>query len=229
MKVEIRNVAASLRAAGDAARTLVGRAITYNVLSSAGVPFAGMREKVAPGAFAQSVARDDIRGLFNHDANCILARTKNGTLTLTDTPSALQFSMRLPDTRAAQDLYTLVRRGDIDGCSFGFLCEDDDWDDGTDPDDGSRIKVRTIRRGKLADVRAVTYPAYSEASATTVAARSRGWAYGAPAIRNTRRADAEFDRMLDELSADLRARVAADDACAARRRWWLHNAAAIIR
>jgi len=41
----------------------------------------------------------------------------------------LQYTCKLPDTQVANDLYTSIKRGDIDGSSFGFECVDDEWDD----------------------------------------------------------------------------------------------------
>ena len=40
------------------------------------------REKVVKGAFEETIQKDDIRALFNHDANYVLGRNKAGTLTL---------------------------------------------------------------------------------------------------------------------------------------------------
>ena len=41
----------------------------------------GFREIIMPGAF-DDVLEDDVRGLFNHDPNFILGRSKAGTLSL---------------------------------------------------------------------------------------------------------------------------------------------------
>ena len=38
------------------------------------------REKVVKGAFAETIEKDDIRCLFNHDPNYVLGRNKAGTL-----------------------------------------------------------------------------------------------------------------------------------------------------
>ena len=40
------------------------------------------KEKVSRGAFIESVKKDDIRALFNHDPNYVLGRNLAGTLEL---------------------------------------------------------------------------------------------------------------------------------------------------
>src|SRR5574344_1375042 len=40
------------------------------------------KEKVKRGAFMDSLEKDDIRALFNHDPNYVLGRNKSGTLEL---------------------------------------------------------------------------------------------------------------------------------------------------
>src|SRR5687768_453023 len=64
---------ADFRVAKDAAeRTIVGYPAMFNKRSE---PIFGMfYERIAPGAFAETIAKDDIRALFNHDPNLILGR-----------------------------------------------------------------------------------------------------------------------------------------------------------
>src|SRR6266581_2316215 len=121
MKQEIR--AFQLRAEGDNASSpsyiLRGRAITYNSLSA---PIANFRERIAPGAFAQHLrTQPDVKCLFNHDANRVLGRSKNGTLALIDGKDGLDFVCQLdPNNTEHRNLHSSVKRGDIDGCSFAF-------------------------------------------------------------------------------------------------------------
>lgn len=126
----------------------------------------GLREKIARGAFASALARpDDVRGLFNHDSNHILGRTKSGTLRLSQDDKGLRFSLDLPDTQTAADVATSIDRGDIDGCSFSFRMLSEQWDDG-----GAQGDLRTLLDLELFDVGPVTFPAYTD---TSVAVRSR--------------------------------------------------------
>ncbi|GIW49006.1 MAG: hypothetical protein KatS3mg079_482 [Caloramator sp.] len=51
------------------------------------VPF---KEKVLKGAFKESIEKDDIRALFNHDTNFVLGRNKSGTLFLEEDEKGLR-------------------------------------------------------------------------------------------------------------------------------------------
>jgi len=100
--------------------------------------------------------------LFNHDTNIVFARTKAGTLTLSEDDTGLLTSATLPDTQAARDLAVSMERGDIDQMSFAFLADPDGsvWD--TEPDGRW---LRTIKRvADLYDVSPVTFPAYPDTS-----------------------------------------------------------------
>jgi len=115
----------------------------------------GLREQVAPGAFAKSIGVDDVRGLLNHDPNYVLGRTSSGTLRLMEDATGLRFEVDPPDTQWARDLMVTMRRRDVSGGSFGFRVVKDSWEHLPDGDE-----LRTIEEAKLLDVSVVTYPAY---------------------------------------------------------------------
>lgn len=119
----------------------------------------GFREKIAQGAF-DSVMGDDVRALFNHDPNFILARTKSGTLKLSVDDHGLAYEFTPPDTTAGRDLVESMRRGDVSQSSFAFTVADDNW---TEDEDGRVIRTITQMQ-RLFDVSPVTYPAYPDAS-----------------------------------------------------------------
>ena len=140
---------------------LVGHAAVFNSLSE---NLGGFREKIDPGAF-DSVLDNDVRAVFNHDANIVLGRTKSKTLRLSTDKNGLAYEIDLPDTQQARDLAVSVARGDIDGSSFKFRVLDDSWEEN---EEGQ--VVRTITNiSRLLDVGPVTFPAYPDA---TVAKRS---------------------------------------------------------
>ena len=123
-------------------------------------------ERVATGAF-DGANMSDVRCLFNHDPNQVLARTASGTLQLDTDPKGLKFRFDLPNTTIGNDLVEMVRRGDVSQCSFAFRVTEQEWDisRSDDPD------LRTITKiGEVYDVSLVTYPAYPD---TSVALRSR--------------------------------------------------------
>jgi len=126
-------------------------------------------ERIMPGAFRSALKRgDDVALLLNHDPNRVMARVSSGTLRLHEVSSGLAFEADLPDTGYARDAYTSVKRGDLNGCSFGFGPCDDDWDmEGVDPENerGRRLPRRSIRDFKqVSDVSVVVFPAYKGTS-----------------------------------------------------------------
>jgi HK97 family phage prohead protease len=148
----IKNVEA--RQAEDGTMRLSGYAAVFNE-DSVPLPFL---ERIAPGAFRKTLTETpDVRLLINHEG-LPLARTKNGTLRLTEDEAGLYMDADLPDTQAARDLYTLVERGDVDQMSFAFRVIRQKWSE-----DRSR---RVLTELSLADgdVSVVTYPAYPTTS-----------------------------------------------------------------
>jgi hypothetical protein len=120
------------------------------------------REKIAPGAFANSILKDDIRALFNHDSNFILGRNKSGTLTLREDEKGLFVWIDPPNTSLGRDLKESIRRGDITQMSFGFeiIKEERQKGQNGEPD------LFTLQEVKLWDVSPVTFPFYKETDVT---------------------------------------------------------------
>jgi HK97 family phage prohead protease len=171
--IERRSFAGELRAADAAKFEVSGYAASFNTLSR---DLGGFREQLAPGCFKRSLAEGtDVKCLFNHDANVVLGRVGNKTLSVSEDARGLKFTCQLnPASQQHRDIYESVKRGDVSQCSFAFQVrstEDEEWDEDKD-ERGSRFVRRTIRNCDLLDVSAVTYPAYSEGNATSVQARS---------------------------------------------------------
>lgn len=149
-----------------------GYAAVYNQESeNLGTDRYQFREVIEPGAF-DDVLKDDVRALFNHNPNLILARSKNGegTLKIGVDDVGLWYEFEAPDTQAGRDLMVSLERGDVDQSSFGFEVtrEGQKWEETADGD--KTIMKRTIMKvSRLHDVSPVTYPAYPD---TTVALRS---------------------------------------------------------
>lgn len=121
------------------------------------------QEIVRKGAFKDSIAKDDIRALFNHDPNYVLGRNRAGTLELVEDEIGLRVRISPPDTTWARDLQASIRRGDISQMSIGFIVEDDEWSTRNGMD------MRELKRVQLFDVSPVTFPAYT---ATDVGVRA---------------------------------------------------------
>lgn len=129
-------------------RQIEGHAATFSEPYDVG-PF---KEQVAPGAFADSIAEDDVRSLFNHDPNFPLGRNKAGTLELSEDETGLLTRTELPES--ATRVKEAIERGDVDQMSFGFTVEAESWED---LEDGTEL--RTIEKARLWDVSVVTFPA----------------------------------------------------------------------
>ena len=127
----------------------------------------GFREQIAPGAFRESIKRDDVRALFNHSADFVLGRNLSGTLRLKEDKNGLAVEIDPPDTGFARDLLVSMARGDVNQMSFGFVTEKDEWDYA----DQKNIK-RTLKQVRLFDVSVVTYPAYPQTDAAVRALRA---------------------------------------------------------
>lgn len=151
----------------DGKRLIRGHAAVFNQLSE---DLGGFREQIAPGAFADAIKTDDVRALFNHNADLILGRNLAGTLKLAEDARGLAIELDPPDTQAGRDLIISMERGDVTQMSFGFSVRPNGQNWGKD--DSGQV-VRTITRVRLYDVSPVVYPAYPQ---TDVAVRElRNW------------------------------------------------------
>jgi uncharacterized protein len=171
MKREVRTFSgAEIRA--KAAAGADGYAAVFNTVTDLG----WFKEKIKPGAFSRAISeKQDVRCLMNHDDNMVLGRTKNSTLTLVEDSKGLKFSCDFPDTQPARDLRTLLSRGDVDSCSFGFIVRKQTWTE-EKTEDGRFNETREIEDLDLFDVSIVTFPQYDNTSAE---ARSL-WPHGVP-------------------------------------------------
>jgi HK97 family phage prohead protease len=159
-----------LRVSGDdKAPVLEGHIAVFNQLSD---DLGGFREKIEPGAFAETIKLHDIRALWNHMDDLVLGRNKAGTLELEEDAIGLAFRNTPPDTSWFKDKMVSLKRKDVTGASFGFWTDADEW--GTDPDG---THVRTLKKITLVEVSpGVTFPAYPQ---TDVAMHSlRNWEAG---------------------------------------------------
>jgi len=157
-----------LRATAGEPTKLVGYAAVFNEETVIGSWF---RERIAPGAFADAIARpDDVRAHFNHEPNLILGRNAAGTLTLEEDARGLKYEITLPETSYARDLAVSVERGDVTQSSFMFAIDkddDEDWD--YSETKAGKLPLRTGKAVTLYDVSPVVFPAYES---TTVSARA---------------------------------------------------------
>lgn len=163
-KRELAESSIELRDAEGEKRTISGYAVKWNMRSHPLGGFSRFVEQFKPGAFAESLRSDDIRALWSHDTSKVLGRTKNGTLRLSEDDIGLRFELDLPNNTQGNDAYESIKRGDVDGVSFGFRAVDEEWDD-ADP----KNVLRSIHKAGLFEISPVGFPAYPDSQ---VAARS---------------------------------------------------------
>lgn len=161
-QVEIRSFTGNVEVheLQEGKRTLEGYAAVFNTLSA---DIGGIKERILPGAFDE-VLDNDVRAVFNHDANIVLGRSTAGTLKLEVDATGLRYVIDVPNSPNGNNVLEAVRRGDVSQSSFKFRLLSRDYYLSQD-EDGTL--VRTIKRvSRLMDVGPVTFPAYKEAEVT---------------------------------------------------------------
>lgn len=171
-RVEIRSV--EMRAAEDGGEELhvEGYAAVFNQRTLLWEsPFSGTKyyEIIDPGAVDARTDISDVILRYNHsDSALILARSSNGTLTVTPDATGLKISAKIAPTTAGKDIYQLIKRGDISKMSFAFSVDKDSWES----DQEAKTETRTIQHIRsVRDVSPVDFPAYD---GTSISARGGG-------------------------------------------------------
>ncbi|WP_227397332.1 HK97 family phage prohead protease [Jeotgalibacillus aurantiacus] len=146
-----------IREDGEGKRTLSGYAVKWEMKSHPMGYFRRFKEQFKKGSFSDSLFKDDQRALWSHDTSRVLGRTGNGTLRLYEDDIGLRFELDLPNTTLGNDTYETIKRGDVDGVSFGFKPKKQEWDE-SDPDN----LVRTIVQADILEISPVAFPAYPD-------------------------------------------------------------------
>lgn len=166
-------------------RTIEGTAIVFNRESEPLYSDSNMeiREIISPDAVTEEMLRaSDILMTLYHDNSRILARCKNGSGSLAwrRDDEGVHFSFDAPDTEDGRTALALVRSGDIDGCSFAFIVDEDDRTAVTrtvEIRDKRRVITYTVNRiEQVRDFTLTPRPAYGD---TEVEAKQRDAALSA--------------------------------------------------
>lgn len=100
---------------------------------------------------------------YNHsNSSLLLARTRNNSLTVNIDEVGLKFHAKLFNTTNSRDVYTLIKEGGLDQCSFAFTVKRSEYDKLTHT-------RRILEIDKVFDISIVDIPAYED---TNVEARS---------------------------------------------------------
>lgn len=122
-------------------------------------------EKIARGAFDNSLRDNDIRCLFNHDSGFVLGRSMSQTLELKADDHGLWGRVKVNSNDSqATDVYARVERGDISGCSFGFEAVIEEYEERVD---GSHW---VVKEADTKEISICTFPAYPQ---TEIQARQK--------------------------------------------------------
>lgn len=118
-------------------------------------------ETIARGAISEDVLKD-VAFFYNHDLNTKpLARTRTGKLKFSIENDGVHMVANVNRERSdANDLYLAIKDGDIDGMSFMFRIESEEWTDL----ETNYPKRRITKIGYVQEVSAVNYPAYEGTS-----------------------------------------------------------------
>lgn len=159
---EIRNISGiEIRAktVEEDKKTIGGYALRYNsptkIIDLWGDEFL---EEFAQGAFDESIQSRVVKALWNHQISYPLGSTRSQTLRFNEDPEGLNYDVDLPGNTWGNDAYESVKRGDVDGSSFGFITKDEKWS--VIDYEGKMIDKRTITRAELIEVSPCTFPAY---------------------------------------------------------------------
>ena len=138
----------------------------------------GYFEVIKREGVEKAIKDADVRALFNHDTNLVLGRTGNDTVTLGVDDVGLfgDIIINRNDPQAV-GAYARVQRGDVVGCSFGFMPIKINTEE---RDDGSYLD--TILELEIFEVSPCTFPAYPQ---TEIAARRQDFESQRRAKRET--------------------------------------------
>ena len=146
---------------------VTGKPILYNSLTNVGC----FDEIIDVGAL-DGTDLNDVRFLVNHNTSMIpLARSRNNNenstmqMIVDDGGMNIRVNLDTENNSDAKNLYSAIQRGDIDGMSFMFTVDTDEWENLESDHPTRHIK----KIGKVFEVSAVTFPAYPE---TSISARN---------------------------------------------------------
>ena len=179
--MEIRSFSGALATPKTNGRRISGYAVVFGVKSEImydGATGRMFQEIIESAAITSELLnRSDVKAVLEHDVQRLLARSKNGsgTLTLKIDNRGLFYSFEAPNTTEGEFALQMIKRGDITGSSFKFSTNEAD---STWTKDSTGLWLRKVKRIKgLYDVSIVSDPAYNQTSVTVerMAKRDDSW------------------------------------------------------
>ena len=146
----------SLQETEEKKTKLAGYAMKFNTLSH---DRGGYRDVFRHGVFGDTINGSegfDVKAYFDHSPESYLGRTSNGSLKLALDATGLKFELDVPPTSLGADILALVERGDLSGCSFGYVPDQFRWKD--EGEGNGAIREHTA--GRLIEISVVFDPAF---------------------------------------------------------------------
>lgn len=161
-------------ATGEAAigRTFIGYSSVFGKRTAIGNPMkGGFLEEISPGAYTKTIDEADQRFLLDHNPFYVVARRSAGSLHQTQDHYGLLVRANLDyNLSYVNDLAANVRNGNLTGMSVGFRVPEgkDEWTNTMlDTRNGQvEVELRTIKEIALIENSAVTFPAYTDTTAS---------------------------------------------------------------
>ena len=120
----------------------------------------GFYEVLDPHCFDKTLRESkDIRALFNHTDENILARTKNNSLHFENREDGLYFNFEAPNTTIGNDVLEMAKEDLLSGTSFGMIVMNDEWRT------VEGRQCRKVKEARLIEVSVLTsLPAYPDSA-----------------------------------------------------------------
>lgn len=146
--------------------TLEGYAAVFNDATRIDSWEGTFDERIAPGAFAKTISERKPVLQFDHGHDIATGSVPIGAIEeLREDDRGLFVRARLHDNARVEPIRQAIASGAIDGMSFRFKVNREEWDENR----SEKIPLRTIREVELFELGPVVFPAYA---ATSVGVRS---------------------------------------------------------
>lgn len=116
------------RSDGSNESVIKGRAIVFDEFQEARDYWGDTFYEQISSSVRNNLKTKDIFLLYNHNYDNVIGR-ESVNVDITVSENGLDFEWRVPSTQMAQDVAQMVRSGMVQGCSFGFIINDQKWEE----------------------------------------------------------------------------------------------------
>lgn len=170
-----------------------GKAIVFNSMSE----YMGFYEIIEPQAL-DNVDFSNTLLLYNHKFGDVLARVDSNTLDIEIKEDGVYFTATLADTTLAENVYQDIKAGNLKGCSFQFVCGEDEW---TTTENGEQLRlIKEI--DSISELSLTPIPAYSETNCSAIRSLEKGVNNNMEEPKKKTGADIVNDDALDKAKAN---------------------------